>query len=110
MSSLATLEFRVLIGQCFIIGVVSSVATLEWRFLIGQCLIIGIVSSVAILKMRASDWIVLWTMHHLSIRFCSRHSERKVLPVVLLAKKLFVLIKINGFGEYECSRCDFSLV
>ena len=84
MSSVANLEWRVLIGQCFIIGVVSSVATLEWRALIGQCFTIGIVSSVCVLKMRASDWTVLWTMHHLFIPFYSIHSERKVVPIVHL--------------------------
>ena len=50
MSSAAILELMVLIGQCFIFGVVSIVATLEWRVLIGQCFVIGTVSSVAILK------------------------------------------------------------
>ena len=64
-----------------IIKMMSSVATLKWKVLIGQCFIFGIVSSVGVLKMRASDWTVLWTMHHLFIPFYSTHSE--VVPVVL---------------------------
>ena len=71
-----------------IIRMMSSVATLKWRVLIGQCFIIGIVSSVGVLKMRASDLTVLWTMHHLFIPFYCTHSEGKVESVVLLGTLL----------------------
>ena len=43
-----------------IIRMISSVATLKWRALIAQCFIIGIVSSVGVLKMRASYWTMLY--------------------------------------------------
>ena len=42
--------------------------------------------------MRASDWIVLMTMCHLTIPFCSRHSERMVVLVVLLEALLLLLL------------------
>ena len=40
----------------------------------------------------ASDWIVLWIMHHLTIPFCSRNSERMVVPVVLLEVLLLLIL------------------
>ena len=36
------------------------------------------------LKEKASDWTVLWTMHHLFIPFYSIYPEKKVVPIVLL--------------------------